>query len=75
MKMRRSKIRQRALTGICAGGMAFQFGGCEFGEITSTVTIGVEDLLITTIRGFILDPIDQFITDSINEAFDRGEES
>lgn len=53
-------------------GAVFQFGGCNLGEITTTSTVSVRELLINIVRGAVLAPIDQFVTDSINNAF--GEE-
>ncbi len=66
------KVRKK-LAALGLGAMLFQFGGCEFSEITatSTVTLDTREVLISMIRGAILTPIDTFITNGVNELFDE----
>jgi len=56
--------------------MVLQFGDCRLDDInvSSAVTINGRDALISIIRGAILTPIDQFITDGINELFDEEDD-
>jgi len=62
--------RTRAASAFLAAATAFQLGGCDFGQITTTVTLDGQDFFITLIRGAVLTPLDNFITDAINNAFD-----
>ncbi len=65
-KRRLSSVRRAAA--LWAAGAVFQVGGCDFGQITVSQTINANDLVISVIRGAILDPIDAFVTDAVNEA-------
>lgn len=65
----RRTLRNKAAGLLCATGCLFQVGGCELGEITTTVTLSGEELVISLIRGAILRPIDEFVTNAVNEAF------
>ncbi len=69
LKTWKRTFQKRVLSGICAGGMMLQLGGCEIGEITTTTTLDGRELLISLVRGAILAPIDVLITDAINDAF------
>lgn len=71
MKSTVFRLQRRVLAGVFAAGTLFQFAGCETGQITTTVTLDTEDLLITVVRSAILTPIDNYITDRINDAFGR----
>ena len=53
---------------LCASAV-FQFSGCSFGEITTTTTVDGRELLISLIRGAVIAPLDQAITEAINDAF------
>ena len=64
-----AKLRHRTIGTLAAGAMLFQVGGCEFGDITTTTTLDGRELVISLIRGAILNPIEAFITDSVNAAF------
>lgn len=74
MRATRRKLK-RFIGGLCVGTMALQFGGCniDLGEITvaSAATVNIRDVLIGLIRQAILTPIDVFITDGVNQTFDR----
>ena len=48
----------------------FQFGGCELGEVTTTVTLDSEDLVISIIHDLIIAPLEQALTDAVTDAFD-----
>ncbi len=65
----RTAARHRAVGLLCAGGMLFQFGGCEFGDITTSTTLNGREVITSLLRGAILTPIDQFITTAVNEFF------
>ncbi len=54
---------------VCSAGMLFQFGGCDVGSITTSVTLDGRSLLISLVRGAVLMPIDTLVTDAINNAF------
>ena len=71
-RIRRS-LRHRVLAAGLGLGTACQFGGCDLGEITVTNTVSTEDFIISTIRGLILTPIDNFVTNAIENAFDDDE--
>ena len=66
-------IRGKTAALLCAAGFLGQFGGCEFGEISTTVTMDTRELIIGVVRGTILTPLDEFITDAVNEAFDEND--
>jgi hypothetical protein len=57
-----------------AAGTTFQFGGCNIADVTIPTTLAGRDLLITLVRGAILTPIDAFVTNAINNAFNNDEE-
>ncbi len=67
----KSLRRKRSIGALLAGSVILQLGGCQFGEISTSVTLSAQELLIGLIRSAILQPIDQFVTDAINEAFDE----
>ena len=69
MGLLRRALRKRFVSSLWTAGVLFQFGGCDLGPITTTVTIDARDLLINAVRSAVLTPIDQFITDRINAAF------
>ena len=62
--------RAAALAGT--GALVLQLGNCQLSDInvSSAVTINGQDALIALIRGAILTPLDQFITNGINDLFD-----
>ncbi|GMU37567.1 MAG: hypothetical protein KJ057_09470 [Phycisphaerae bacterium] len=60
----------RRSTGL---GLLLALGGCEFGTISIPVTLDVDDLLITLVRGLVITPIDQFVTEQITDAFEDDE--
>ncbi len=69
MGLLRLALRKRLFSSLWTAGVLVQFGGCDLGQITTTVTLDTRDLLISVVRGAVLTPIDQFITDRINAAF------
>jgi hypothetical protein len=73
MKKQSLLTRFRRATAILGAVTVFQFGGCDFGTIEVTNEVAVEQLIIDLINGFILDPIEDFVTNAVNEAFDAGE--
>ena len=66
--------RRRIVNAICAGGLVLQFGGCDIGAITTSTTVDGREALISLVRGAILTPIDAFITQAINRAFNVDDE-
>ncbi len=68
-----SALRKRLFSGLWTAGVLFQLGGCDLGQITTTVTLDARELLISVVRGAVLTPIDQLITDRINAAFARDD--
>lgn len=56
---------------VGAAGFVGQLGNCGFGEIatTSTTTIDGRELLISLVRGAIITPLDQWLTDTVNDTF------
>ncbi len=68
MKRLQHALRRRAIGAFLAAGALCQFGGCEIGEITTTSTVDGRELIISVARNLILTPIDQFITNAINDA-------
>lgn len=61
--------RKRCLTWLLTGGFLMQLGSCNFGNVATSVTLDGRELIITLIRSAILTPLDQFITDSVNDLF------
>lgn len=59
----------RALALAATGGMVLHSGSCNLNDINvgSSVTVNGRDALISILRGVILTPIDEFITEGINE--------
>ena len=74
MRFRTGKMRARSLGLLCGLGVLCQFGGCDLGAITTTQTLDGRDAIIQLMRGAILAPIDAFITEAVNEAFDEIED-
>lgn len=65
-------LRRRTLSALCTFGFLFQFGGCDLGEITTTTTVDGRELIVSLLRGVILNPLDRFITSAVNDLFDEG---
>jgi len=70
MRNKQMMRRARCVSAVLAAGTMFQLGGCTFGEITVTQTVNGADLIVSLVRGAILQPIDAYITAAINDAFD-----
>ena len=72
MKGIKRTVRGKAVALLCTAGAVCQVGSCDLGEITTTTTVTLDgrEVIISLIRGTILPPIEQFITDAVNEAFD-----
>ena len=64
----RNLSRVRRAAALLAAGAVFQLSGCDFGQITVSQTINANDLVISVIRGAILDPIDAFVTAAVDNA-------
>ena len=66
---------RRKLAALATGGILLQISlsSCQFDQITatSTVTLDGREVLINLIRGAILTPIDQFITDRENSLIEE----
>ncbi len=70
----RNNMRSKAAGLIFSGFTIFQLSGCNFGEVTTSVTLSGEELIITLIRSAILNPIDVLVTNAVNDAFGNGAE-
>lgn len=69
MQKASGSIRRSMIPTLLCASALFQFGGCSFGEITTTTTVDGRELLISLVRGAILTPLDQALTQAINDAF------
>ncbi len=67
---------KRRLTLAGAAGFLCQFGTCDLGEITttSTTTVNGNELLVSLVRGAIITPLDLWLTDTLNDAFESDNE-
>jgi hypothetical protein len=74
MRHNSTAFKRWVLSMACLGATTFQFGGCALGEITTstTTTINTRELLIGLVRDAVLTPIDVYVTDLINGAFDAA---
>ena len=73
MQFRGMKFRAKSVGLLCSMGILFQFGGCDIGAITTSTTLDGRAAIIQLIRGAVLAPIDAFITNAVNEAFDAND--
>lgn len=73
-KRNRCGFCARTLALVCGFGVVAQFGACRIGQITTTTTLDGREALIMLIRGAILTPIDAFITEAVNRAFQNDDE-
>lgn len=73
MKQSTWVMGKKRLMLVGAVGFVGQFGNCDFGEITatttSTTTIDGRELLISLVRGAIITPFDQWVTNTVNDTF------
>ncbi len=71
MRMSRVRKLKKLVAIVGSAGMLFQFGGCDFGEVTTTqtVTLNGRDVIISLIRAAIITPFDEWVTDTVNDAF------
>ena len=69
VRSRSMKVRAKSVGLLCVLGILCQFGGCDLGTITTSMTLDGRDAIIQLVRGAILTPIDALITDAVNEAF------
>ena len=67
-------VTRRLMRAGLASGLLLQFGGCDFGQITTTQTLDARDAVIQIVRGIILTPIDAAITNAVNAAFDADDD-
>ena len=71
--MRRSRVRnlKRLAAIVGSAGMVCQFGSCDLGQVTTTQTITLDgrDVIISLIRSAIITPLDEWVTNAVNEAF------
>ncbi len=74
MRFRSERTRAKSAGLLCGLGFLCQFGGCELGTITTTMTLDGRDAIVQLIRGAILTPLDAFITETVNDAFGADEE-
>lgn len=71
MRSRIKNVRAKSLALLCGLGFLCQFGGCDLGTITTSTTFDGREAIIQLVRGAILTPIDAFITNAVNQAFDE----
>jgi len=71
MRDLKRRLRRRVVAAACTIGFLGQFSGCQFDELTVTQTVDGRELLISLVRGAVLGPLDDFITTSINDAFEE----
>lgn len=66
----------RAAGLLAACGTMFQLGGCDFGMITTTSTSTLDGRVVITqlLRALIITPIDQALTNAIDNALGSDEE-
>lgn len=70
MNRRREIVHRAKRLAVCATcGMMFQFGSCNFGTVTTPVTLDGAQLIVTLIRAAILTPLDAAITEFVTDAF------
>ena len=72
--MNRHSRKLRATGAVLAFGTACQFGGCQFADVTIPTTIDSSELIITLVRGAILTPIDEFVTNAVRNAFSNDDD-
>lgn len=67
---------KRRLMLVATAGSLCQFGTCDFGEITttSTTTLDAGELIASLIRGAIITPLDEWLTNAIDEVIESGDE-
>ena len=69
--MRRLDLRKanRLAVLVCTAGVVGQFGSCDLGQITTTQTLDGREVVLGIIRSAIITPLDQWVTQTINDAF------
>ncbi len=69
MRVLRRAAQRKVLAVICSAGMLFQFGSCNFGEITTTTTatLNGREVILDLLRNAIITPIDAFLVQAVNE--------
>ena len=71
-----SRLRRKAAAVFAVGGTLFAaFGGCQFDQIPVTSTVDSREVIVGLIRGALIDPIDAYITNGVNEFFNRFEDN
>lgn len=75
MKRMSKCLQSKALLAMLTGGMMLQFGGCNLGTVSAgaSVELSTRDILLSLVRGWVIDPIDTFVTDRVNALFDNLE--
>jgi len=63
------RVRTATAKLLVAGAVLTQSGGCDLGEVTASVTLSAEELIITLIRSAILNPIDAYVTGAVSDLF------
>ncbi len=64
------KLRKLAVL-VGTAGIVGQFGSCDLGQITTTQTLDGREVIIGLIRSAVITPLDRWITDTINNAFEE----
>ncbi len=67
--MQRNRLKSRSLGAIFSAAIVCQLGGCEFGQISTSVTLDGRALIVSLVRGAVLDPLDALITGAVDNLF------
>ncbi len=65
------RLKKSAILAVMGVAFAFPFGSCNFDEFTVTTAVDPAGLLASVFRTAILTPIDEFVTNGINNLFDE----
>lgn len=70
------RVRRAVVLGLMSGALAFQFGGCNLGEFTTTATttLSGREVVSFLVRNAILTPLETLINNGIEAFFDRIED-
>ena len=70
------RVRRAAMLATMSGALAFQFGGCNLGEFTTTTTttLSGREVISFLVRTAVLTPIETLINNGIEAFFDRFED-
>lgn len=68
------RVKRTCVAAAIALGTLFQLpAGCNFGEVTTSVTLSGRELIQGLVRSWVLGPIESAIDEGINRLFDQIE--